>query len=105
MGFLWKPTSECASRISMICQMPGQNGLSFTAARISLGICVLFGIFLIDHVRSLVWGAGWHRYPPDCWKNFVKGFLQEVALVDSIPFTDIDRWFNEGKEFGAATRT
>ena len=51
------------------------------------------------NVRSLVWGAGWHRYPPDWWKNSVKGFLQELALVDSIPFTDIDRWFNERKEF------
>jgi hypothetical protein len=57
------------------------------------------------NVRSLVWGAGWHRYPPDWWKNSVKGFLQELKLVDCIPFTDIDRWFNEGKEFRGAMPT
>ena len=53
------------------------------------------------NVRSLVWGAGWHRYPPDWWKNSVKGFLQELKLVDCIPFTDID----EGKEFRGAMPT
>ena len=57
---------------------------------------------LIANVRSLIWGAGWHRYPhypADRWKKSVKGFLCDLALTSTISFADIDRWFIEIKEF------
>ena len=53
----------------------------------------------IANVRSLARGAGWHGYPPDWWKKSVKGFLHELALASTIPFSDIDCRFNEGRNF------
>ena len=52
----------------------------------------------VANVRSLVWGAGWHNYPPDWWKGSVKGFLMELSLTDTVTYADIDLWFREGKE-------
>ena len=53
----------------------------------------------IANVRSLVWGAGWHNYPPDWWKSSVKGFLLELSVTDTVSYAHIDRWFREGKDF------
>ena len=38
----------------------------------------------VANVRSLVWGAGWHNYPPDWWKGSVKGFPMELSLTNTV---------------------
>ena len=53
----------------------------------------------VANVRLLVWGAGWHNYPPDWWKASVKGFLMELSLTATVTYADIDLWFHEGKEY------